>query len=112
MYRSKLEERIHKKLGRIWKYEGEKVKYIQIKEYTPDFVKKDIWIEVKGRFFPGDLTKYKIIKWTAKIMGKRFVFVFSNPYQKLRKGAKLTMAGWANKQGIEWFSEEDCKKIR
>ena len=59
-YRSKLEARVALGLSE-WEYESEKMGYIIHKTYNPDFIKGNIFIEVKGFFRSGDTQKYKAI---------------------------------------------------
>jgi hypothetical protein len=70
--------------------------------YTPDFVLEDVWVECKGWFRPGDRLKYKTI--AKSLMFAELVFLLQSPLKKVSKGAKLTMSGWCNKEGIRWFS--------
>jgi hypothetical protein len=111
-YRSKLEERVAGILDPSWHYEPYSREYITFRKYTPDFVWADevdeAWLEVKGYFRPGDTAKYKAIR--AAYPDIRLVFVFSHPHQPVRKGAKLTMAGWAEKEGWGWTTPSDIEE--
>ena len=51
-YRSKLEGKVAKLLPKDWEYEATKVPYTMHRNYTPDFTKGDVYIEVKGYFWP------------------------------------------------------------
>jgi len=102
------------------------VSYSIPKTYQPDFIYYDpktgvtIFIEAKGRFRDSEeARKYKYIKLAleehnGEICGtdNRFVFLFMKPglpmpHAKLRKsGTKMSHAEWAEKNGIEWFTEE------
>ena len=106
-YRSKLEERVGNiLLGDGWEYEPYAKPYKVLRNYTPDFVLppekggQPIWIEVKGYFRPGDTAKYKAIR--ACYPDITLVMCFSHPHKPVRKGAKLTMAQWAEKEGWVW----------
>ena len=79
--------------------------------YSPDFTKGKIHIEVKGVFRPGDISKYLAIK-ASMHPKEELVFVFSNPNKKVRKGAKLSMGQWAEKNGFRWFGVNDLHKVR
>ena len=73
------------------------------RKYTPEFALNTVpekWIEVKGYFRPGDTAKYKAIR--ACYPDERLIMCFSHPHKPVRKGAKLTMAQWAEKEGWEW----------
>tara|TARA_R110000803_G_scaffold167074_1_gene230360 strand:+ start:345 stop:716 length:372 start_codon:yes stop_codon:yes gene_type:complete len=109
-YRSKLEARVAGGLA-DWGYESEKMKYTIHRTYNPDFIKGNIYIEVKGFFRSGDTQKYKAIHEQMLKEGKILVFVWSKPHQKLRKGSKLTNAGWCEKHGIKWFCQDSMKAL-
>lgn len=109
-YRSKLESKVHKLLGaKIWAYEPERVKYTQERSYTPDFVKGDILVEVKGFFRTGDQAKYLAIRDSLPPW-RELIFIFSNPRKPVRKNAKLTMEGWCNKCGFKCMGVNDIVK--
>lgn len=107
-YRSKLEERVAAILHESWEYEPRIYPYTIARNYTPDFVWTDgtdeAWIEVKGYFRVGDTAKYKAIRKCHPDV--RLVFCFSHPHQPVRKGAKLTMAGWAEKENWGWTTPD------
>jgi len=109
-YRSKLEARVAIGLA-DWGYESEKMKYTIHRTYNPDFIKGNIYIEVKGFFRSGDTQKYKAINEQMLKEGKILAFVWSKPHQKLRKGSKLTNAGWCEKHGIKWFCQDSMKAL-
>ena len=111
-YRSKLEKEVHKKLGRSWKYEPFSIPYILVRRYTPDFVKGNKFIEVKGFFRPGDTLKYRALQLTAKLMGKELLFVFNNPNKPLRRGSKTTHGKWCQKHGIRYVTPENINRIK
>lgn len=85
-------------------YEPYTVDYVLEKRYVPDFVLADCHVEVKGYFRAGDTTKYKVVAQTLQQEGLEFVFLFQTPNKKIRKGAKMTMAQWADRNQIPWFS--------
>jgi len=113
-YRSKLEVEVvkllyqaRKLLGKSFdfKYESEGIPYILPERmYVPDFVieRSDgsvVYVEVKG-YLDNDATrKMRAVKTCNP--DKTFVFLFSkdNP---IRKGAKMTYSGWAEKNGFDW----------
>ena len=61
-------------------------------------------MEAKGWFRPGDRQKYKAIRDS---LGEDFelVFLLQYPEKKVSKGAQLTMAGWCNKEKLQWFAD-------
>lgn len=101
-YRSRLEKKVAKNLSKEWKYEQDRIRYFISKAYIPDFSKGNEHIEVKGYFRCGDIQKYKAINEEMRRQGQRFSFILQNPNKKVRKGAKLTMAGWCDKNNIPW----------
>ena len=110
-YRSKLESKVHLLLGEEWEYESTKVSYIQRRNYTPDFVRGNTLIEVKGFFRTGDQAKYLAIRESLP-KRKNLVFVFSNPQKPVRRGAKLTMSGWCDKHGFKCMGVNDLVKLK
>ena len=101
-YRSKLEARVARRLGKDWEYEPGGFKYLVPRTYYPDFVKGNIYVEVKGYFRAGDTQKYAAINREMKAQGKDFRFVLQSPDKKVRKGSKITMAEWCDKHNIQW----------
>jgi hypothetical protein len=108
-YRSSFERRLHTGVLRGTKYEPFDVTYTQTRKYKPDFVLKSIWFEAKGFFRPGDQAKYMAIRDNHPDI--KLVFIFTHPYKAVRKGAKMTMARWADIKGFTWFGEHDTAKI-
>lgn len=84
-------------------YEPHKYKYMMESSYTPDWVMGDIVVEAKGYFRAGDTKKYKAISRAMRDRDLELVFIFQSPTKKVRKGSKLTLAGWCNKEEIRWF---------
>lgn len=111
-YKSWLEYDLQSALGDDFKYEAESLDYTITSLYTPDFVYGNVWVEVKGFFRSGDQRKYLAIAEELQDHGKELVFIFSNPHKAVRKGAKLTMAGWAEKHGLQWFNQSDTGELR
>lgn len=91
------------KLGVLFTYEKEKIKWIDMKvrTYTPDFVLQNgIIIETKGRFIASDRRKHLEIKKQYPDFDIRFVF--SNSRAKLYKGAKSSYGDWCKKNGFKY----------
>ena len=123
-FRSGLEERNAKYLTQKrvkFEYETLKIEFVdpRIRKYTPDFILPNgIIVETKGQFKSPDRNKHK---WIKKIHPELDIrFVFSNPYQRLNKGAKSTYADWCDYHGFlfakeiiphDWIKETK-KKIR
>lgn len=116
MYRSKLEALVGGLLGPTWAYEPFKVPYVTYRNYTPDFVWTiddyyEVLVEVKGFFRAGDTAKYKAIRDACMEEGSReLVFFLQSPRSKIRKGAKMTMAEWCDKESIRWFDNVETLK--
>jgi GrpB-like predicted nucleotidyltransferase (UPF0157 family) len=126
-YRSKLEALVASLLGPTWRYEPFKVAYVTHRNYTPDFVyttkpitqhtrhtesrnHMHILVEVKGFFRVGDTQKYKAIRDALK-ENQELVFFLQSAKTKVRKGAKMNMGQWCEKESIKWFeSVEDLKE--
>ena len=94
----------------------QKIYYTIPRTYEPDFVyktkNKTIWIEAKGRFRTSDeARKYvyiaKTLSWTEEL-----VFLFQKPKtpmpgsRRRKDGTRYTMAEWADKQGLRWYTLE------
>ena len=123
-YRSGLESSVGEQLAAAkvrWEYESERIPYIPKKRtYTPDFIIKGevskMYIETKGRFLGSDRAKHLLIKEQYPQLDIRFVF--TNPNQKLYKGAETTYGEWCEKHGFifskgsipeSWIREFLCK---
>jgi len=85
-----------------FEYEATKIPFVSEHIYTPDFTLFDLHVECKGWFRPGDRKKYKSIR-ECMPHGHELVFLLMKPSKPVGKGAKLTMAGWCNKEGFKWF---------
>lgn len=104
--RSDFERRVGKELKKRklnFEYESEKLTYT--KEYKPDFIittksGSKIYIEVKGRFYPGDTTKMLSVQRSHPEKDIRFIFYRSG--QRVRKGSTETMGEWADRHGFPW----------
>ena len=102
--RSGFEERMGEVLERDgFLYEPYSIPYTISHKYTPDFTLGNVLVECKGWFRPGDRQKYKAIRDSLS-EDMEFIFLLQSPLKKLSKGAELTMAGWCNKENLNWFS--------
>jgi predicted nuclease of restriction endonuclease-like RecB superfamily len=119
-YRSGLECNVGCQLNSAkvrWEYESERIPYTpKNRTYTPDFVVKGkavkFYVETKGRFLGSDRSKHLLIQEQHPDLDIRFVF--TNPNEKLYKGAKTTYGEWCRKHGFiyakgqipdEWLRE-------
>ena len=57
----------------------------------------------------GVLQKYTAIR--DSMPEWELVFVLSNPSKKVRKGGKITMGEWCDKEGFKHFTIETAKEL-
>ena len=122
-YKSQLEKRVARVLGKRAQYEPKKVQYLCPKTYTTDFILTthkhtsgplETWIEAKGRFRTSEEAA-KYIHIREQHPDVRFVFVFQRsgvfmPGAKPRKdGTKRTMEEWAESHGFEYVFENKLR---
>ena len=95
---------------RKFKYEPFDVPYVMHRKYKPDFVhtRTGTLLELKGFFRTGDTMKYKAIR---DCIDNELIFVLSDPNKKLRKGAKMTMGQWCDKEGFKHYTLNDFDKL-
>lgn len=105
-YRSKLEKQVAGQLGDTWTYEPCTHDYTISKKYKPDFVNGDTYIEVKGYFRVGDTQKYKALARKLDEDNIMFIMLLQQPSKPVRKGSKLTMSQWCEKNSIAWESTD------
>jgi hypothetical protein len=43
---------------------------------------------------------------------QELVFVLYNENKKIRKGAKMTMSEWCDKEGFKWFTLDTIKELK
>ena len=106
LYRSGLERKFAELAPRRrYLYEPYDVPYVMHRK--PDFVDKKTgdYIETKGFFRTGDTQKYTSIRDSIKPI--KLIFVLSDPDKKLRKGAKMTMGQWCDKEGFEFYTVDE-----
>jgi len=120
LYDSKLEEKLHlEKLGKFDFHDcDKKIKYVTEHVYNPDFTRvlpdgRLLIIESKGR--PRDrseMSKYIDIR-KALDTNTFLIFVFEKPNiimpfaQKRKDGTKQTLEEWADKNGFEWYYQDN-----
>ena len=94
-----------------FEYEPYTVPYTIHRNYTPDFVHvpSNTLVECKGFFRVGDTQKYTAIR--DSMPEWELVFVLSNPSKKVRKGGKITMGEWCDKEGFKHFTIETAKEL-
>jgi hypothetical protein len=111
-FRSFFEEDVAKVLKKGFEYEPFTVPYTVHRRYCPDFVHtaSGTLVECKGFFREGDTKKYTSVR-DCLPEGQRLVFVLMKPEKKVRKGAKLTMAQWCDKEGILWYDISTLQEL-
>ena len=103
VYRSGLEKKFAELTPRgMFKFEPFTIPYTIHRNYKPDFVFGNYLIECKGYFRVGDTQKYTSIR--DSLAGQELIFVLSDPNKKLRKGAKMTMGQWCEKEELQFFT--------
>tara|TARA_Y100001951_G_C11136101_1_gene180913 strand:- start:18 stop:431 length:414 start_codon:yes stop_codon:yes gene_type:complete len=115
-YDSKWEYELHRNIFKNWNYHADYIEYIIKKKYEPDFVKDEIIIEAKGRFW--DHAEYSKYVWIRKALPDKMelVFLFQKPYapmpqaKKRKDGTKRTHAEWAETNNFKWYSEDSLPK--
>lgn len=95
-----------------FEYEPYTVPYTIHRNYTPDFVHvpSNTLVECKGFFREGDTKKYTSIRDSLKDY-QSLVFVLMNPNKKVRKGGKITMSQWCEKQGLDWYTLDTLQEL-
>ena len=110
-FRSTFEEDVSKIL-KGFDYEPFTVPYVIERSYRPDFVHNasGTLVECKGYFRDGDTKKYTSIRDSLPA-GQQLVFVLMQPNKKTRKGAKMTMSQWCDKEGILWYTLNTLQEL-
>ena len=110
-FRSTFEEDVSKVLHKF-NYEPFTVPYTIARSYRPDFVDPsgNCLVECKGYFRDGDTKKYTSIRDSLPA-GQELVFVLMQPNKKIRKGAKMTMSQWCDKEGILWYTLDTLQEL-
>ena len=110
-FRSTFEDDVSKILTGF-DYEPFTVPYIISRSYRPDFVHSasGTLVECKGYFRDGDTKKYTSVRDSLP-EEQRLVFVLMQPNKKIRKGAKMTMSQWCDKEGILWYTLDTLQEL-
>jgi len=112
-YRNKFEAHAAEVLGDLCTYESKKVPYVTHRNYIPDFIGPhtisgiEILVEAKGYFRVGDIQKYKAIRDCLNTHKQELVFLLYNPTKRVRKGGKLNMKQWCEKEGFRNYTLGD-----
>ena len=108
-YRNTFEQEVGSILNSSWEYEPYTLAYKIYKDYKPDFVNGRVLVECKGYFRVGDTQKYKAIR--DSLPEHELVFVLYDPNKKVRKGSRLTMSQWCDKEGFTWYTKENVDEL-
>ena len=110
-FRSTFEEDVAKIL-KEFNYEPFTVPYTISRSYRPDFVDASglYLIECKGYFRDGYTKKYTSIRDSLP-EEQELIFVLMQPNKRIRKGAKMTMAQWCDKEKILWYNIETLQEL-
>ena len=110
-FRSTFEEDVAKIL-KGFDYEPFTVPYTIERNYRPDFVHRSagVLVECKGFFREGDTKKYTSIRDSLPD-DQQLVFILMQPNKKIRKGAKMTMSQWCDKEGILWYNIDTVQEL-
>ena len=110
-FRSTFEDDVSKILTGF-NYEPFTVPYTIARSYRPDFVDSSgkCLVECKGYFRDGDTKKYTSIRDSLP-KDQELVFVLMAPNKKIRKGAKMTMSEWCDKEKILWYTIETLQEL-
>ena len=110
-FRSNFEETVSKVL-KEFDYEPFRVPYTIHRHYCPDFVHdpSGTHVECKGFFREGDTKKYTSVRDSLP-RHQQLVFVLMNPDKKVRKGGKLTMAEWCERENIKWYNVNTLQEL-
>ena len=107
------EERVINKLekaGVSFQYEPHNLPYTVERQYYPDLLVGDIYIELKGFFRQDAQRKMKAVKAQHPDLDIRFLFQrASSPVhgaKKRKDGSKMTCAEWADRYGFVWAEGE------
>lgn len=101
-YKSELEKKIAKVLGKRATYETEYIHYLLPKKYKPDFVVNKeagkMYIEVKGWFRYEDQQKMRAVKFSNPSLDIRMFF----PTDSKVQGSKMKNSEWCEKYSFEY----------
>ena len=106
-FRSGLEKKLSEKLDGQYLFEPYGLPYTTHRKYLPDFVHEDKAVLIEFRV--GDTQKYKAIR--DSMPEWEIIFVLSNPLKKVRKGGKLTMGEWCEKEGFKHYTIDTSKEM-
>lgn len=100
-YKSELEKKIAKSLGKNAAYEVDTIHYVLPKSYKPDFTVTrldgtKLFIEVKGWFRYEDQQKMRAVKFANPSLDIRMFFPADNKVQ----GSKMKNSEWCLKWGF------------
>lgn len=101
-FRSKFEGAIASNLearGVTFEYESQRLSYVVERDYKPDFIVGNIYVEAKGYFRSADQRKMRSVRDQHPNLDIRFVF--QNAKSRVQ-GSQMTCAEWCEKYGFIW----------
>lgn len=102
-YKSGLEFKIAQLLPKVV-YEKDKLEYevpASMHKYTPDFkLRKNVYIEGKGRLLPSERKKHILVKEQNPEI--EIMFFFENADKPIYKGSKTSYGDWCDKYGFKY----------
>ena len=108
------EQRVMKKLedkGVSYAYEPHPLPYRVERQYIPDLLINETYVELKGFFRQDAQRKMKAVKAQHPNLDIRFLFQRGNSpihaAKKRKDGSKMTCAEWADKYGFVWAEGEE-----
>ena len=110
-FRSGLESAFSEAVGtEDFAYEHARIPYIIKKKYVPDFIcqRTGAMIECKGFFRVGDTQKYKAIR---DEINRPLIFVFTDSRKRLRKGSKMNLGQWCEKENLAHFTMKSIPEL-
>ena len=89
---------------------GFRTQYTVIIAPTLYMVLVALLLSVKDSSEKETLKKYTSVRDSLP-RNQRLVFVLMNPDKKVRKGGKLTMAAWCEKEKIKWYNVDTLQEL-
>ena len=109
-YKSNFERDVHEFFGKQVTYEPDRINFTQPaveRTYNPDFkVKKNVYIETKGKLSLDDRKKHLWIKEQHPEI--TIIFLFINSQNKLTRKSNTSYQMWAEENGFHWY----CWRIK
>ncbi len=96
--------------GVKFKFEPHSIPYSVTRDYIPDLLIKDVYVEVKGYFRQDAQRKMRAVKKQHPTKDIRFLFQRAEATiqgaKKRKDGTKMTCREWADRYGFLWAEGE------